>query len=456
MKRAFRCTACGNTSTNWFGQCTECGEWGTAEEIDAPKVGSKTANKKHSAMRAPVRLQSIETTGESRILTGISELDRVMGGGLVADGVSILAAPPGVGKSTLLLELSGRLDAMGKKVLYASGEESESQIKSRAERILGTRSDFYVLATDLFDDVLTAVDQIAPDFVVIDSIQTFRLQEYSSRPGTPVQTMECASRMVMRAKDKVHPFHVFFVGHMTKDGKMAGLRTLEHLVDTVVFLEQGEDATSLRLLLSTKNRFGPTGEIGLFEMREEGLVEIVEPDDYFVTKRMRDVPGSALAMIKEGSRFLCVEVESLVSRSFTPYPQRLGDSLRRDELNTLISILEERVGMHLYDKNVILKTTGGIRLSEPSVNLAVIIAIASSVKKIPIPSGDVFIAEVGLTGELKRVPAIQDRVRELDRLGYRRVFLPKGSVYKADSIKVVEMEHVRDVIREVFKERHEF
>ena len=455
MKRAFRCTACGYTAPNWFGQCSKCGEWGTAEEIDVPKNENKQAPKKTSSTsRTPVRLKSIETTGESRILTGISELDRVMGGGLVADGVSILAAPPGVGKSTLLLELSGRLDAMGKKVLYASGEESESQIKSRAERILGAQSNFYVLATDLFDDVLAALDEVKPDFVVVDSIQTFRLAEYTSRPGTPVQTMECASRMVARAKDKTHPFHVFFVGHMTKDGKMAGFRTLEHLVDTVVFLEEGEDATSLRLLLSTKNRFGPTGEIGLFEMREEGLVEITEPDDYFVTKRNGNVPGSALAMIKEGSRYLVVEVESLVSRSFTPYPQRLGDSLRRDELNTLISILEERVGVRLYDKNVILKTTGGIRLSEPSVNLAVIMAIASSVKNVAIPTGDVFIAEVGLTGELKRVPSIEYRVRELDRLGYKRVFVPRGTKIKTDSVEVVPTSHVRDVIREVLGERH--
>jgi len=301
------------------------------------------------------------------------------------------------------------------------------------------------------DIALENINIINPDIIFLDSIQTFTLSEYTSRAGSPVQTIECANRLVDIAKNIENPKAVVMIGHMTKADEMAGLRTLEHLVDTVLYLE-GEIDESLRVLMSTKNRFGRTGEIGLFNMDEDGIKEIKDISGYFVTEREEVVPGSALAMIKEGSRMMVVEIESLVSKSFTPYPTRIGDSLRKDQLNTLISILEERANMNLFDKNVILKTTGGLKLSEQSVNLAIIMSVVSAIKNIGIDSRTVFIAEVGLTGELKRVPQIENRLMELSRLGYKDVYTCKLNIDKSKyDLNIHECRTLIDVINEVFK-----
>lgn len=451
MKKQYRCSSCGKIFLNWFGQCDSCGAWGTAEEVFVEKKNKQSAGSAPTGNQA-VALKNIPFNEESRIISGIEEMNRVLGGGLVKDSVSVLTAPPGVGKSTLLLSFGEDLARKGYRILYASGEESEGQIKSRALRIMKDLPEHvWILSTAFLDDVLGAIDSIQPHLVVLDSIQTFRLREFAQRAGTPVQTMECANRLTDLAKSKERPFAVMMVGHMTKSGEMAGLRTLEHLVDTVLFLEEGEGGESLRILLSTKNRFGRTGEIGLFEMAEEGMKEIKDPSKYFVTKRKEPVAGSALAMIKEGSRFLVIEVESLVSQSFTPYPQRLGDSLRKDQLNTLVSILEERAKLSLYDKNVILKTTGGIRLAEQSVNLAVLMSIVSSLKHQGIEESTLFVAEVGLTGELKIVPNLDFRLREIERLGYQKVYTAPF-FWKKDfsGLQVIQKETLSQVIGDVF------
>ncbi len=459
-KTIFKCNNCGYESIRWMGRCSECNSWNSFEEIEIDTKKKKNKGKYLEKRKAtPVKLYSIDGDTSIRIVTSMEEFNRVLGGGIVKDSVTILTARPGAGKSTLLLEISNDVANKGYKVLYASGEESETQISNRANRILKQIPEgIWILSDTSMDNVLDAIEQIDPDLIIIDSIQTFSLEEFDSRAGSPIQTIECTNVLVDVAKNQNRPRAVIMVGHMTKANEMAGLRTLEHLVDTVLYLE-GESDEELRTLMATKNRFGRTGEIGLFSMTEEGMLPIDNPSEYFITKREQGelVPGSALSVIKEGSRLIIVEVESLVSHSFTPYPSRIGECLRRDQLSTLISILEQRGNMSLYDKNVVIKTTGGLKLREQSVNLAVIMSIASSVINKGIPCDVVFIAEVGLTGELKKVPSMEARIRELDRMGFRKVYIPKNSLRKNvqfENIKVVELNTLQEVINYVFYNKY--
>lgn len=449
LKTIYTCSECGESTHAWTGKCPSCGAWNTLIEEVIEKKSSTQKSKILSTKSNKLSEISINTS--QRIVTDIEEFDRTIGGGIVKDSVSILTARPGAGKSTLLLEIAYTLSKKGFRVLYISGEESASQIKSRADRIMqNIPEDIYIISTNNMNQALHEIDEVNPDIIFLDSIQTMALSEYNQRPGTPTQTVECANALVEKCKSSKSPKAAIMIGHMTKSGEMAGLMTLEHLVDTVLVLESEND-TQLRVLRTTKNRFGYTGEIGLFDMREEGLKEVKNPSEYFITEREKPIEGSALSVIKEGSRILTVEVESLVSNSFTPYPIRIGDSLRKDQLNTLISILEQRAGFNLYDKNVILKTTGGLKLSEQSVNLAIIISIVSSLKKILIDSKTVFIAEVGLTGELKKVPDIEKRLLELDRLGFEKVYIAKSNFDKSKltHLKVIESSNITDVINDL-------
>ena len=451
IKKAYECSNCGHTQPLWAGKCPECGAWGTLTEVAVKE--SKSKGPVALSDKSAKKLKSIEVNQDHRIISDYEEFDRAVGGGLVRDSVSILTARPGAGKSTLLLQLSKSYADKGLRVLYVSGEESESQIKSRADRIMDKLPEnVWILSTNSMDTAVNEVKNIDADIIFLDSIQTFTLAEFDNKAGSPTQTIEVANKAVEIAKDEKRKRAVIMIGHMTKAGEMAGLRTLEHLVDTVLVLD-GESDEDLRVLTSTKNRFGRTGEIGLFSMDEDGLIEISNPSEYFITARDNDIEGSAISVTKEGSRLLEVEIESLVSKSFLPYPQRIGDSLRKDDLNTLISILQERAGLNLFDYNVIIKTTGGLKLSEPSVNLAIMISIASSLLKKPINDKTVFIAEVGLTGELKKVPQIKQRVKELERLGYQRCFIAKNSLDTKEfkDIEVIELSNIRQVIDKVFR-----
>ncbi len=455
-KNVFICSQCGYESLRWMGKCPECSSWNSFDEVTLePKNKNYKGQSQQTERIFPVKLSTVDTDDSHRIVTGIGEFNRVLGGGIVKDSVTILTARPGAGKSTLLLEISNDIAKKGYKVLYASGEESESQISNRANRILNEiPKDIWILSDTSMDNVLKSIEDIDPDLIIIDSIQTFSLEEFNSRAGSPIQSIECANALVEIAKNKNRPRAVIMVGHMTKADEMAGLRTLEHLVDTVLYLE-GESDEELRTLMATKNRFGRTGEVGLFSMRETGMIPIENPSEFFITRREEEntVPGSALSVIKEGSRLIIVEIESLVSRSFTPYPSRIGECLRKDQLNTLISILEQRGNIGLYDKNVVIKATGGLKLSEQSVNLAIIMSIVSSVYNKGIPSDVVFIAEVGLTGELKKVPSMEGRIRELDRMGFRKVYIPKDGLKgkeKFDSIEVIRLRTLQEVINHVF------
>ncbi|MGN0135134.1 DNA repair protein RadA [Anaerotignum sp.] len=453
VKTVYRCINCGYQSPKWAGRCPECGEWNTIEQAEEVKSGGKIT--KPAAKQPISRLYEVETGNNQRLLTGITEFDRVMGGGIVRDSVTIITSPPGGGKSTLSLMVASALAKQGYRVLYASGEESNGQIKSRADRILEKiEENIWILSDTSMDRVLDAITEIDPDFMILDSIQTFSLAEFlPSRAGNPTQTMECASALVAQAKNKKRPRAVLMIGQMNKSDEIAGLRALEHLVDAVLVLE-GEGADELRCLVVTKNRFGSTGEMGFFTMTETGLASIDNPSEYFVTKRGKgdNVSGSAIAVLKEGSRPVIAEVESLVSPSFTPYPSRISETMKKDTMNTLISILEQRGGIKLYDKNVVLKTTGGLYLKEQAANLAVLMSIASSVYDKPIPADWAFIADVGLTGELKRVPSMESRVKELDRMGFEKVFIPAGGMRNIplENIQVVEVKFLSQLLKDVF------
>lgn len=453
----YKCSNCGYKSPKWVGKCPNCGEWNTLEETEETKCGAKMA--KVTSKQPVSRLAEVETGNDQRLMTGITEFDRVMGGGIVRDSVTIITSPPGGGKSTLSLMAASALAKQGYRVLYASGEESDSQIKNRADRILETiEQNIFILADTSMDRVLEAITEVDPDLIILDSIQTYALTDFlPSRAGNPTQTMECASALVSVAKNKKRPRAALMIGQMNKSDEIAGLRALEHLVDAVLVLE-GEGADELRCLVATKNRFGSTGEMGFFTMTETGLASIDNPSEYFVTKRQKEdlVSGSALTVLKEGSRPVIAEIESLVSASFTPYPSRISETMKKDTMNTLISILEQRGNLKLYDKNVVIKTTGGLYLKEQAANLAVLMSIASSVYNKPIPADWAFIADVGLTGELKRVPSMESRVKELDRMGFQKVFIPISGLRETnlENIEVIEMKFLSQLIKVLFNEKN--
>lgn len=441
-----------------MGKCPECNSWNSLKEVEiiAQKSGTSIGKRKTIDKDDIKRLKEIKTSNSDRIVTNIGEFNRVMGGGIIRDSVTILAAKPGAGKSTLLLQVTDELAKLGYKVLYASGEESESQIKSRADRILkDIDQNVWVASDNSLDNILDIIEKVDPDIIIVDSIQTFTLEEFSSsRAGSPTQTMECAYELVKIAKNIERPRAIFIVGQMTKLDELAGVRALEHLVDTVLIID-GESGEELRTLVTTKNRYGSTGEMGFFNMGEAGMISIDNPSEYFMTQREDNalIFGSALTVVREGTRPIILEVESLVSYSFTPYPSRIGESMRKEQLNTLISILEQRGDIKLYDKNVVIKTTGGIVLKEQAANLAVIMSIASSVYQKTIPSDTVFISDVGLTGELKKVPSLQARLKEVDRMGFKKAYIAKssGKLGSFKNLKIVECNILRDVINDCLK-----
>ncbi|OZV11595.1 DNA repair protein RadA [Tissierella sp. P1] len=454
-KTIFICENCGYQSIGHLGRCPECNSWHSLKEtiIDEKKG---TISSRTSIERKPIkRLQDVIATNSDRIVTNINEFNRVMGGGIVKDSITILSAKPGAGKSTLLLQVANDLAKMDYKVLYASGEESESQIKNRADRIIEKiHPKVWVMSDNSMDNVLRTIEEIDPDLIIIDSIQTFTLEEFSSsRAGSPTQTMECANDLVQIAKNQDRPRAIILVGQMTKEDEIAGVRALEHLVDAVLIIE-GESGEELRTLLTTKNRYGSTGEMGFFYITDKGMISIDNPSEYFMTAREGDgtMPGSAITVVREGTRPIILEIESLVSDSFTPYPSRIGECLKREQLNTLVSIIEQRGGIRFYDKNVVIKTTGGIKLKEQASNLAVLMSIISSVKNKGISNDTVFISDVGLTGELKRVPSLESRIRELDRMGFKYVYVApnSGKGIKTSNLKIIELETLKDVIKNVF------
>ena len=458
IKTVYVCKDCGYETPKWLGKCPDCNNWNTFEEgVVQAKSTSKAVTTSRTPKKVAKKLTEVTSSKSDRIVTGINEFDRVMGGGIVRDSITIITARPGAGKSTLLLQVADCIAKKGHKVIYASGEESDSQIKNRADRILDNiNENIWVVQETSLDNVVDSIEEIDPDLIIIDSIQTFTMEGYlPARAGSPTQTMECANELLRVAKNDKRQRAVIIVGQMTKADELAGLRALEHLVDTVLIIEADSDE-ELRGLVSSKNRFGSTGETGFFQMTEKGMMSIDNPSEFFMTKRDEGelVSGSTLTVIKEGSRPIITEIESLVSKTFTPYPTRIGETLGKDKLNTLISILEQRGGINLYDKNVIIKTTGGMRIREQGINLAVIMSIVSSVKQKGIEGNIAFIADVGLTGELKKVPSLESRVKELARMGFKRVYVAKDSFSKGTVFKgidVIALKTLNDVIFHVYR-----
>lgn len=453
-KTVYVCTSCGHEESKWYGRCSRCGEWNTLEGIDKTPKSASLAKPSISDRTPPKKLTDVQSSELTRYTTGNSELDRVLGGGVVKDSVVIVSGEPGAGKSTIILQASNSIALSGKRVLYISGEESEEQIKGRADRILeGNIPDsIWIKSETCMNRIQEYVEEIKPDLLIVDSIQTIYLEEHlPSRAGGSVQTIECANALISIAKkDKIA---VFLVGHVNKDSEMAGVKTLEHMVDTVIYLE-GDRRQQLRIMRSIKNRFGNTDEIGCFTMEENGLLPIDNLADYFITKRDYLVNGVATTVSMEGSRPLIIEIESLVDRCAFGNPMRIAEGVNKQQLQVLTAILEKRAGLPLGNKDVYVKVSGGIRLSEPAVNLGVIMAIASSATNQAIDSRYVFIGEVGLTGEVKSVTQLQKRLKELDRLGFKKAFIPKGSLKRKislDNLKIVEIQNVKQIIDMLFK-----
>jgi DNA repair protein RadA/Sms len=453
QKTQYKCSSCGGIVARWSGQCPYCSEWNTIEEcIEAVGTPAKVAAAKAQTRNINiVKLGDVKTQEANRIVTGIAEFDRVVGGGLVNDSMTIIAGCPGCGKSTTLIALADRMLAMGKTVVYASGEESASQIKSRAERLeLENIDDMYISDTTCMDDALALITQVDADFVIVDSINTFTLNDHlPSRAGSPTQTVECASALQDCAKRSHKPRAIIIVGQVNKDDELMGMRALEHMVDTVLMLE-GDSQDTFRILYTTKNRFGDTGETGFFQMTEHGMEEVRNPSEFFLTAREEPVVGTSMTVLKEGSRPIVVEIESLVTRSFTSYPSRITETMSRDRLNVLISILEQHCGMTFIDKNVIINAQNNLKLKKSDTSLATLMSICSSYYQKPLPFNSVYLADVGLTGELKKIPNIDVRLKELDRMGYGDVYVSKDvqvSTYK--NIRVVKCDKISDVLNRV-------
>ena len=445
------CKNCGHKARTKPLICPSCSELDTfiEEKVGAELNNKKTKNKAVTASYKP--LKEVNLNSDDRYKCGIGEVDRVMGGGFVSDSVNIITAPPGQGKSTLLLSIANHLADLGKTVLYISSEESSKQIKSRANRVLkdGISDNLYICDTKESNNIKPLVEQLDADVVILDSISSFRSDDIASPAGSVTQVRNVSDIIIELCKGSSKPRMSLIVAHVTKDDELSGARSLEHDVDAVMYLE-GERDEELRILRTVKNRFGEL-DTGLFIMTEDGLKEISNLAEYFTTKRDNTVPGVALSMVKEGSRNIVIEIEALVSKTNNSFPTRIASCLRRDNLNILLSIIEQKLKLPFYYYNAIVNSTGRIKLSNSSTDLAIVMALISSFKQIGIANDIAFIGEVSLTGELKRTMGIEKAIKELDRLNYKKVYVPKGNYKNKDlSIEVIECRDIEDVCRKIF------
>ncbi len=439
-KTKFVCQNCGYETVKWLGKCPGCGNFGTLLEETVAVVKSRGTG--ISSSYRPQRLNEITSEKEDRVLTGLSELDRVLGGGLVAGSLTLVGGYPGIGKSTLLLQICQRLGDQGKKILYVSGEESPRQIKMRADRLNINTDKLKLLSETNMSAIENAIGSEAPDYVIIDSIQTMYLEEASSAPGSVTQIRETTAKLMNLSKGK--GISVIIVGHVTKDGSIAGPRVLEHMVDTVLYFE-GDKTASYRLLRAVKNRFGGTNEIGVFEMSNEGLKEILNPSAYMLSDRPINVSGTVVTCTIEGTRPLLIEVQSLVSFTSFNMPRRMATGMDFNRVTILIAVLEKRAGLRLGSYDTYVNITGGIKITEPSLDAAVAAAIASSYKDVPIPPDTIIFGEIGLTGELRAVAMAEKRVSEAARLGFKRCIIPKANLSRSVNIKGIEVMGVSNV-----------
>ncbi|WP_407271474.1 DNA repair protein RadA [Radiobacillus sp. PE A8.2] len=447
-KTKFVCQECGYEAPKWMGKCPGCGKWNSlTEETIALKqtfrhtVGTTDQNRK------PEKITSIQSEQEPRVTTSMPEFNRVLGGGIVPGSLVLVGGDPGIGKSTLLLQVSDQLASRDLKVLYISGEESVRQTKLRADR-LGVKSEnLYVLSETNLLEIVNQIEQLEPSFVVIDSIQTIFQEDVSSAPGSVSQVRECTSELMRVAKSKNIP--IFIVGHVTKEGAIAGPRLLEHMVDAVLYFE-GERHHTFRILRGVKNRFGSTNEMGIFEMKEEGLREVLNPSEIFLEERSQGAAGSTVVASMEGTRPVLVEIQSLISPTSFGNPRRMATGIDHNRVPLLMAVLEKRVGLLLQNQDAYVKVAGGVKLDEPAIDLAIAVSIASSFKDQISRPDDVLIGEVGLTGEIRRVSRIDQRVQEAAKLGFKRAIIPSKNLEgwtPPDGIEVIGISTVQQALK---------
>lgn len=417
-KNDFACTECGWTAVKWVGRCGECQAWGTVQEVGASSGIVKKAKPAVILETAVARpITQVSTGTASATPTGVGEFDRVLGGGLVAGAVVLLSGEPGVGKSTLLLEVAARAARSGVRVLYVSGEESVGQIRLRAERT-GALADLLYLATENdLSSVLGQIDAVQPGLILVDSVQTIASAEIDGAAGMPSQIREVAASLISVAKERSIP--TILVGHVTKDGSIAGPRVLEHLVDVVCHFE-GDRQTSLRFVRSLKNRFGPTDEVGCFEMTGEGIAEVTDPSGLFLSRGDLPVSGTCVTVTMEGKRPLIVEIQALVVKTGAPQPRRVTNGLDNSRVNMLLAVLERRAGLRLGEHDVYVSTVGGVKITEPAADLAIALAVASAIQDKPIAHNLVAYGEISLAGEVRKVSSSKQRSTEASRLGFIR------------------------------------
>jgi len=450
-KTIFVCQTCGCQTPKWMGKCPDCGEWDTfAEEVQSPSPSDPrlggSAKFSSSLSAKPVPIDSIEIEDEERITTGIGEFDRVLGGGLVAGTLVLIGGDPGIGKSTLMLQALHALANKGLKVLYVSGEESVRQIRLRSKRLETISSGMLVVSEVDLELILTMTAQTKPDVLVIDSIQTMFNSDLSSAPGSVSQVRESAMRLMLMAKKSNIP--TFLVGHVTKEGAIAGPKLLEHMVDTVLYFE-GDRSHVFRILRAVKNRFGSTNEIGVFEMKEKGLREVLNPSAVFLSERPSNAPGSVVTASMEGTRPILVELQALVSSTNFGTPRRTILGLDHNRVALLAAVMEKKLGMHLMSHDIFMNVAGGVKVDEPAVDMGIVSAIASSFLDKPIPEGNVLMGEVGLTGEVRAISHVEIRVAEVKKMGFTKCFVPKSNLKRMTEITGIEIFGVKSVIEAI-------
>ena len=453
VKSKYVCQNCGYENPKWLGKGPECLQWNTfveeSEEKMTPRQESLAKQASRSTSR-PVSINSIAPKREERFSTSIPELDRVLGGGVIPGSLVLVGGDPGIGKSTLLLQVSNNVAETGKKVLYISGEESENQIKMRAKRLKISSDNLYIYTENNLAAIELQIAEVEPDMVIVDSIQTMISPEINSAPGTISQIKEGTSKFMKISKSK--SISTFIVGHVTKEGALAGPKLLEHMVDTVLYFE-GERYNTYRLLRAVKNRFGSTNELGVFEMKSDGLVELENPSKVLIAEKPNDVSGSVIVSTVEGTRSMLLELQALVAPTNFGYPRRTTTGVDNNRVALILAVLEKVIGMQVQSQDVFVNIIGGLRINEPSMDLGIALAIASSFRNIPVDASVVVTGEIGLTGELRTVSFIEKRIMECEKLGFKKMVIPKGNYleeFKKDyRIELVPVYNLRQAIREV-------
>ena len=448
IKKNFSCNNCGAKYPKWMGQCIQCGEWNTIEEeiIKSKKFPEQKILENNSKVQ---EIKDISTQKNERIKIYDNELNRVLGGGLVPGSLILISGEPGIGKSTLILQIS---ISINKKVLYVSGEESQQQIKIRADRISNDQTECYILTETNLELILKSIENILPEIIVIDSIQTIQTDNIDNSQGSTPQIKECTSTLIKVAKQTGIP--IIIIGHITKDGNIAGPKVLEHMVDVVLNFE-GDKNHQYRILRSKKNRFGSTSEIGIYEMFDKGLQIVKNPSELFTSNRDEALSGNSIGITIDGNRSIMVEIQALVSSAVYGTPQRISNGFNSKRLNMLLAILEKKLGFKIGIKDVFINITGGIKIEDPALDLAVVSSILSSNTNLSIDPKVCFCAEIGLSGELRNVSNINLRISEAERLGYEKIIISKGSKlnYINSKIQILKFSKLNDVVKEVFREQ---